>query len=114
VSETGAPKSTAICAADRPETARSSHAPAFGALGHIDRHRLIDGDEALEAGRQTPDGAPASAAARESIQRPEQHMDAMHGRRTGRSAARDHGVEVHRIAIAGNRGEAGLIGHVEG
>ena len=41
-------------------------------------------------------------------------MDAMHHRHAGRGAAREDGVEMHRIAIAGNVGEPDLIGRREG
>jgi hypothetical protein len=85
-------------------------------LGSRRRHgdRLVDRHEMLELSFQDTQGRQRRVSAGQRVEPPEQQVDAMRDRRASLRSAGEDGVEMHRIAVAGNGGEPRLIGRGEG
>jgi hypothetical protein len=68
----------------------------------------------LELSFQDTQGRQRRVSAGQRVEPPEQQVDAMRDRRASLRSAGEDGVEMHRIAVAGNGGEPRLIGRGEG
>ena len=121
---TGSPESASAAWRDAPNSTTSwaivipaaTKRRMQARLGPCRRHRdaLIDRREMLELGLEATHRRQRRLGAGQRVKSPKQQMDAMHDRHAGLRAAGEDGVEVHRVAVAGNGGEPRLIGLGEG